>query len=213
MGADSPFIVYTPVGPIAVKPRFDYEANFEAVTSPWAADNARTLHQPDMCEQANLLDAYTGDGVLFASSLAAQGLAAAMGWDSPLGLGGRDPDPNSMVWNPPVGPYPLRPDHDFAVARDADEKRPVNRFHAGVKLDYGLDALGIKLNFPPLSLDAADVFITTNLDAAFASQFHLFFDEGKCAITSVDCHSQPMPTRLQLPDPPTAGWRPVHRFD
>jgi hypothetical protein len=185
-----PFIVYTPVGPVEVKPRFDYEANLEAITSPWAADNARTRHEPDMCEQANLLDVYTGDSALFASSLAAQGLADAMGWDSPLGLGGRDPDPGSMVWSPPALPYPPRPDLDFAIARDADEKRPVNRFHAGVKLDYGLDALGIKLNIPPLSLDAADVFITTNLDAAFASQFALFFDEGRFVTFHPDCKAQ-----------------------
>jgi hypothetical protein len=181
-----PFIVYTPVGPIHVKPRLDYEANFEAVTSPWANGNIRTLHQPNPCAKANLVDVYGASDVLFASSLAALDVGLVMGWDSILGMGGRDPKPLNPIWSPAAQPFPQRPDLDFSMARDADEKRPVNRMVATVQVSYGLDELGIKLNLGPFSLRTANVFVSAHLGAAFASQFQLLFDEGRYIATMPD---------------------------
>lgn len=181
-----PFPVYTPVGPVNVTPRLDYEANLEAVASDWAAGNAATARTQG-CASASLVDVADSSGVLFASTLAGQSPIALSGWDSILGLGGRDPDTGSAVWSPPAGDFPPRPDFDFSIARATDEKRPVNRFHAGVDVTYGLDALGIKLSFPPFSLDAAEVFVTSELDAAFSSQFQLAFEEERYKVIPPDC--------------------------
>ncbi|MBI4516037.1 MAG: hypothetical protein HY699_09515 [Deltaproteobacteria bacterium] len=185
-----PFSIYTPIGPVSVTPRLDYEANFEAATSNWADGNFRT-ERALSCATRRLLDVGDSSGALLASNLAGQSLEPTSGWDSILGLGGRDPDHASPAWSPPPGNFPPRPDFDFSVARAADEKKPANRFRAGVKVSYGLDALGIKLSIPPFSLDNAEVYATSDLDAAFSSQFQLSFEEGRFKSLPPDCNPAP----------------------
>jgi hypothetical protein len=197
VGVDiGPVSIFTPVGPFEIKPRFNYEVNLEAVTAPWAA-GAGTTRRNGSCfgsEEYNVVDP---DGGLFATALAAMHDFQGFGWNAVLGLGGRDPDPAGMIWSPPPGNFPLRPDFDFSIARKGDEKRPTGRFLTGLDVSYGISSLASRLAIPPLSLRKAEAFVHSNLDAAFVSQFALAIDEGK-SNEPPDCHPESLTTvRMQ----------------
>jgi hypothetical protein len=191
-----PFNIPTPIGAtISVKPRFDYETNLLAVTSPWAANNDRRRRTLD-CSKADQIDVLGTAAGLSASTQVGQKLHE--GWNSILALGSRDPDPHSAIWTPGAAAFPARPDFDFGSARDQSEKRPTSRFHAGVALTFGFDQLLSLIKIPPFSLDKADAFVTSDLNAVFASQFQMAFEEGAFVINNTDCSSLPPGTILEM---------------
>lgn len=179
-----PIPIYTPVGIFRIKPLFSYELNLEAVTSPWAGGNTTTKVNIN-CADYNFHDVVDAPGGIFVSLLAAT--TPGRGWDARLGLGTRDPDPEGQVWVPPAMEFPERPDFDFSVARQQNEKRPTARFHTGIEVTYPIGDLAAGLAVPPLELRKAEVFVSSALDAAFVSQFALAVDEGKPGFHDSDC--------------------------
>lgn len=185
-----PFTIPTPVGEIAITPRFDYESNLQVGNRPPPLFRPTTRSFPDCGGSSYRTRLYGTEGgdlgltnsflAIYEINRAPTELSRGWGWESLVTLGGRGPEPDAAPWMPASDDEaPMRPDFDFNQARTDVEKRPSTRFHAGVNLSYGLEQLLSFINFPPLSVTRARVFVISDLDASFSSQFQLSTAEGR----------------------------------
>lgn len=197
----SPIIVYTPFGTVEARPQFEFGTNLKAVTSPYgpeppSVNQVRQFYSefpPCDPPRALLQDTYDDSGV----TVTAQGGKpfgglpedGGRGWDSQLALGGRDADPNDLLWTPDASK--TRPDLDQTRARKADEKKKfVGQAKAAVPIVYDpAKLLPSFLNQYPFHVELA-LSVTPAIAASFASQFNAYLNEGSFRPDSVvppDC--------------------------
>ena len=208
----------TPFGDVTISPEFAYRTDLKTVRSPYgdppqpvpykAQERTGFINEfpnPPIAvpTKACLTDVSSISDGLAHSFFPSAALPACrelnrlygFGWDSDLGLGGRDADPpetpDTAPWNEADG-FP-RPDFlsgftDYAPlseprARVADERAPVGEARASADVKY--DAVGLipkalrDLPFLTLKIKELSVTVTPKADVAFASQFLLSTDSAE----------------------------------
>ncbi|MCC6763892.1 MAG: hypothetical protein IT293_04435 [Deltaproteobacteria bacterium] len=184
LGLQAPVItVVTPYGPVNVRPQIQFWSKLGTVLSPFGT-SAETrgpldyrFHDPALDAFVDFSDWYGRiPGVLFSTQ--SWSLTSAIGWDSQVGLGSRDPRPWTSAWTPAGDPNAVRPDHDLGAARSNAEKEASVHLRAEAEISYSptdilpswLTSSGVNLSFK--------IWIKPKADAAVAGQLALYASEG-----------------------------------
>ncbi len=167
--------VATPVGPIEVTPWLTLSSSLGAVGTPF--DGGSAWHEMASLQPLPLQDTNGRSGTVAVTALHRDG--AIGGWVSQLALGGRDGDPNAVIWTPTDGPGGgIRPDLDPRIPRNQAEREANVRFAAGAEVTYDpLDRLPEFLRSAPFRTEAR-ITVEPRFTTHHAAQLQLVAREG-----------------------------------
>lgn len=168
--------INTPYGPIVVKPMIDYYSDLHAILFPILGETYANVD--DEHQTIHLHDVYgriPGVGLeVNPKDLTPSGAPLNTGWSSQLGLGGRQPNPNTPQWKKSEDPF--RPDFDQQRARNDIERQPTIGAKAEVKVTYRPPLPAALTDGDPMTT-IFEVMAKPLIRAHYSSQFNIFFNE------------------------------------